>query len=209
MMAGLDVRTAFSPLQAMAQAAQQKQSVPIPLTFGRETYYDPMPVDRPLGELPVETYEWAGSQPHPVQPVGDVIDASKRFVHSPDLLMDQQMHAGQFAPQGGAGNVVKLPQSNASKWRQAEADAKAGTDFRMPLAQKQAAEAQTLGSLKQSNQAHDNKWAAWGKSVGADPNSVVKIVRQLRNEAIEKGIDMVPDNQIKFAVSLLMQKGQM
>lgn len=121
-MAGLNATTAFNPLQALGQASAQKQGVPIPLTFGRETYYDPMPVDRPLGELPVETYEWNGSALNPVQPVGDVVDFRKRGLFPQLGTEGARGYAGGANPQGW--NVGK-PRTGSPEWN-AQYESQAG-----------------------------------------------------------------------------------
>lgn len=81
-------------------------------------------------------------------------------------------------------------------------------DYRMPLAQKQAAEAQTLNRMRDSTAQFEKQWGDWGKAQGFDQAKSVEIARLMRVEAETKGVH-ISDNQIKFAISLLKQKGQL
>lgn len=121
-----------------------------------------------------------------------------------DLQLNPRVDAVEA--RGRAADMEYSRMSPAEKEALAQKDIAAGTDFRIDPAQKFAAEGRTLNTLKQSNDAFDSKWTAFGTKLGADPAKVAKAARQLDSDAYQKGIEL-GDSQMKYYLSLLHQKG--
>jgi hypothetical protein len=163
----------------------------------------------------VQAYEAQhGLRPGTVQPVEREADVRSFDTGSRMKPGDPAKYNQAFADQIAKADAAARPLTGETDHLgeaefQAQADAKAGTDLRMPLAQKQAAEVETLRSAGAQNDAQVKQWGSWAQQNGIDPAKAVSVVTDIRQYAIDNKLAMPSDNKIKFALSLLRQKGQL
>jgi hypothetical protein len=110
---------------------------------------------------------------------------------------------------GRAADMEYSRMSPAEKEALAQKDAAAGTDFRIEPAQKQAAEGETIGKLAEGRRNFDTKWEDWAAKIGADPETTSRAARLLGAQAYEKGIDPLPESQLKYYLTLMHQQGHL